>query len=63
MKYFALLIPFLFLSACMVTVEPAYIQRAIYCNLNDTKVYGHADIYRSQNTTVRIKETVRLNGC
>ena len=42
------------LSGCYVTIE----QVSTYPT-NCSSVYGHADLYRTQNTTVRVKEYAR----
>lgn len=42
------------LSGCYVTIE----QVSAYPT-NCSSVYGHADLYRTQNTTVRVKEYAR----
>jgi tRNA A37 threonylcarbamoyladenosine biosynthesis protein TsaE len=63
-KLFALLAA-VALSGCVVVIEdntyvqsPAYVQ---VCRWVDVPVYGHVDLYRDRDTTVRIKQTAYVD--
>ena len=54
------------LSGCVVVVQdtpyvqspPAYVQ---VCRWVEVPVYGHVDLYRDRDTTVRIKQTAYVD--
>lgn len=59
-KVFIMSIFALILSGCVLVVQDAaYVQhpQVQVCRWVDVPVYGHVDIYRDRDTTVRIKQT------
>lgn len=41
------------MSGCVYTIEPQIPLQVPTCS----KVYGHADLYRTQGTTIRVKQS------
>jgi len=63
-KLFAMIITTLVLSGCVVNVtnqQPIQQLTTQYCRWVDIPVYGYADVYRSQGTTIRIQQVASVS--